>query len=60
MNIDASFVNGRPAGYGMVARDFEGEVMTAAITFPIASLSPLSAEAGCFHWALRLAIELGF
>lgn len=44
----------------MVARNFQDEVMASATAHPVASLSPLLAEARCFRWALRLAIDLGF
>ncbi|XP_057452127.1 uncharacterized protein LOC130743933 [Lotus japonicus] len=60
INFDATFVEGQPSGYGMVARNFEGEILASATAYPVASLSPLLAEAGFFRLALCFAIELGF
>lgn len=34
--------------------------MAAATLYPVASLSPLLAEASCFWWAQHLPIDLGF
>lgn len=60
INFDASYMEGRATGYGRVARDYEGEILASATAYPVASLSPLLVEAGCFRWALRLAIDLWF
>ncbi|XP_057425686.1 uncharacterized protein LOC130719055 [Lotus japonicus] len=59
-NFDASFHDRGPSGLGMVARNSDGEVMVAACSLPITTLSPLLAEAMSMRWTMQLAINLGF
>ncbi|XP_057425852.1 uncharacterized protein LOC130719238 [Lotus japonicus] len=60
LNVDASFVDGKGAGLGMVARNHLGEIMVAATSHPIPVLPSLLTEASGFRWTLRLVMELGF
>ncbi|XP_057452189.1 uncharacterized protein LOC130744007 [Lotus japonicus] len=48
------------AGFGMVARDNAGEVLSAAAKFPTLALSPTVAEALSLRWAMELSVDLGF
>ncbi|XP_057452813.1 uncharacterized protein LOC130744665 [Lotus japonicus] len=48
------------AGFGMVARDSNGEIMAYASKFPTMVLSPTVGEALSLRWAMDLAIQLGF
>ncbi|XP_057429610.1 uncharacterized protein LOC130722787 [Lotus japonicus] len=59
-NFNASFHESGPCGLGMVARNCDGEVMAAACSFPIFTISPLLAEAMSLRWTMQLAIDLGF
>lgn len=59
-NFDASFHENGPSGMGMVARNCNGDVMAAACSFPISTISPLLAEAMSLRWTMQLAIDLGF
>lgn len=59
INFDVS-VRHKVAGFGCLARDEEGEVLAAATLAPVLMQSIVLAEALCFRWALRLAIDLGF
>ncbi|XP_057444895.1 uncharacterized protein LOC130737146 [Lotus japonicus] len=59
-NFDASFVDGRPVGLGMVVRKHRGEVMASACSYPVHVTTPILAEAMSMRWSLQLFIDLGF
>ncbi|XP_057418123.1 uncharacterized protein LOC130712301 [Lotus japonicus] len=59
LNFDASIKNGL-GGFGMVARDSNGEIVGAAALYPVNAPSPLLGEASSFRWALQLAVHFGF
>ncbi|XP_057425888.1 uncharacterized protein LOC130719276 [Lotus japonicus] len=60
LNFDAALTTSHEAGFGLIARDKEGEILAAATSILEPVLSPIMAEALCFRWALGLASELGF
>ncbi|KAL6503663.1 hypothetical protein OROGR_025586 [Orobanche gracilis] len=60
LNFDPSTTTNQEAGFGMIARNWRGEVMAAAAEFPIDVVSPLLAEMMTFRWAFLLAVDLGF
>lgn len=48
------------AGFGMVARDVEGEILPAAAALSHVLIQSAGiAEALCLRWAMQLAIDLG-
>ncbi|XP_057441872.1 uncharacterized protein LOC130733664 [Lotus japonicus] len=59
VNVDASIKDG-VCGYGMVARDSNGEVLGAAAYYPVNVISPLLGEASSLRWAMQLAVDFGF
>ncbi|XP_057415044.1 uncharacterized protein LOC130709926 [Lotus japonicus] len=59
VKFDASYGSGGITGYGVVARDYEGEVLASATTTcPIASLSP-SGGSGLFSVGVMFGDRLG-
>lgn len=47
-------------GFGLVVRNFRGEVLAAVCAFHGPTFSSLVAEGLSLRWALGLASELGF
>lgn len=59
VNFDAS-VRHSVAGFGLIARDEEGEVLASATLAPVMMQPACLTEALCLQWAMRIAIDLGF
>ncbi|XP_057432537.1 uncharacterized protein LOC130725312 [Lotus japonicus] len=59
LNFDASFVD-KVAGFGLIARNNEGLIMTTACAYPVDTSTTLLAEALAFRWAITLALNLHF
>ncbi|XP_057452167.1 uncharacterized protein LOC130743986 [Lotus japonicus] len=60
INVDASLGGDLLAGFGMVARDEDGEILAAASHYPTVATSATMAEAFCLRWAMELSSQLGF
>ncbi|XP_057444643.1 uncharacterized protein LOC130736886 [Lotus japonicus] len=60
INIDAAVGRDKLAGFGMVARNYNGEVMASASMYPTMVLSPTIGEALSLRWAMELDTQLGF
>ncbi|XP_057422210.1 uncharacterized protein LOC130716023 [Lotus japonicus] len=60
MNIDAATNQSKIAGFGCVARDYNGDILAAASLFPTVVLSATLGEALSLRWAMVLATQLGF
>ncbi|XP_057425990.1 uncharacterized protein LOC130719383 [Lotus japonicus] len=60
INFDASVLASKEAGFGYIARNSRGEVLSSATSSFAPVMSALLAEALCFRWALHLSSELGF
>ncbi|XP_057444764.1 uncharacterized protein LOC130737009 [Lotus japonicus] len=60
LNFDASWTAASEAGFGMIARNHNGEVMAAAALGFMSAPSALMAEALAFRWCVSLAKDLGF
>lgn len=60
LNFDAAVATNGDAGFGLVARNFRGDILVAACA-PLGPVSSsLVAEVLSFRWALSLAADLGF
>ncbi|XP_057426510.1 uncharacterized protein LOC130719933 [Lotus japonicus] len=57
LNFDAGWSGNRGSGFGLVIRDDKGLFQAAASHYEDHRMDPLVAEALCFRWALRLAVE---
>ncbi|XP_057426083.1 uncharacterized protein LOC130719473 [Lotus japonicus] len=60
INFDASWTAASDTGFGMIARNNNGEVMAAAALGFTSASSALMAEALAFRWSVSLAKDLGF
>ncbi|XP_057418218.1 uncharacterized protein LOC130712400 [Lotus japonicus] len=60
LNFDASWTSASGAGFGMIARNSNGEVMAAAALGSTSASSVLMAEALAFRWCVSLAKDLRF
>ncbi|XP_057458358.1 uncharacterized protein LOC130749083 [Lotus japonicus] len=60
VNVDASYRDNEGATYGMVVRNYLGEVLAAAVSHPTPAMSALLAEAQGLRWSMVMVRELGF
>lgn len=60
INFDASISSSHEAGFGLIARDKDGEILVAATSTLGHIFFPFLAKALCVRWVVGFTFELDF